>query len=628
MEENTVQPKQGLFDKLQKLFSTDVIVRRKGNHELKIFDFERTQSYGNIKTNSLVDRFSKIHNYGVSHPYNPVMNIQTLRVQLYGDYEVMDADPIICSALDILADEATLKNEMGEVLQIRSSDENIQKILYNLFYDVLNIEFNLWMWIRNMCKYGDFYLKLEIAEEFGIFNVIPLSTYEITREEYHDDNGEKQKMPKTRFLIDPVSLSIAGMGALVNSKTKDGKLEFENYEVAHFRLLSDANYLPYGKSFIEGARKTFKQYVLLKDAMLLHRISRAPEKRIFTVNVGNLPPAEVDAYMQKLQQKIKKTPYIDQNTGEYNLKYNMMNLMEDFYVPVRGNDTTTKIDTLKGLEYNAIEDVNFLRDEMLSALKVPKSFMGFLEDTSGKATLSAQDIRFARTVERIQRIVLSELYKIALIHLYTQGRDGESLTNFELSLTNSSIVYEQEKVALLKEKVQLAKDITDSKLLPSDWIYDNVFQFSEDQYSEYRDLVIEDTKRLFRLNQIENEGNDPLRSGKSYGTPHDLASLYGKGRSGMNTNGSLPSDYDEKAPVGHPMEKASMIDTQNDPLGRDRLGKAESSSTNDLMSNTAIQEYHKLKNILKSLPKKNDKQLIFEEESNLLDESNIKETNI
>lgn len=624
-ENNSVQQKDGLFDKLQRLFSTDVIIRRKNGSELKTYDFERTQAYGNIKTNSLVDRFSKIHNYGVSHPYNPTMNIQTLRVQLYGDYEVMDADPIICSALDILADESTLKNEMGDVLQIRSSDENIQKILYNLFYDVLNIEFNLWMWIRSMCKYGDFYLKLEIAEKFGIFNVIPLSAYEISREEYHSDDNEEQKIPKTRFLIDPVSLSIAGMGATVNSKTKDGKLEFENYEVAHFRLLADSNYLPYGRSYLEGARKTFKQYTLVKDAMLLHRISRAPEKRIFTVNVGNLPPNEVDSYMQKLQQKIKKTPYVNEQTGDYNLKYNMMNLMEDFYIPVRGNDTTTKIDTLKGLEYNAIEDVNFLRDEMLSSLKIPKAFFGFEKDLTGKATLAAEDIRFARTVERIQRIVISELYKIALIHLYTQGIDGESLTNFELSLTNSSIVYEQEKVALWKEKIQLAKDIQDSKLLPSDFIYDNIFEFSEDQYSEYRDLVIEDTKRMFRLNQIENEGNDPSKSGKSFGTPHDLASLYGKGRTGMNTNEDVPEGYDEKAPVGHPIEKASMIDTQNDPLGRDRLGKIENGTTNTLVSNAAIQEYHKVKNILKNFRNNNEKKLIFEQESNLLDESNIKE---
>lgn len=618
------QPKSNIFDQLKQLFSTNVVIRNVGGTQLKVNDFDKTQAYGDVRTNSLVDRFSRLHKYGAQNPYNPTMNIQTLRTQLYADYEVMDTEPIISSALDIIADESTLKNEMREVIQIRSSDENVQQILYNLFYDVLNIEFNLWLWIRNMCKYGDFYLKLEMAEKFGVFNVIPLSTYEMTREEGLDDEVNSRKIPKTKFRIDPQSLSIAGLGLVNAHESKNGQLEFENYEIAHFRLLADANYLPYGKSFLEGARKTFKQYSLIKDAMLLHRISRAPEKRVFTVNVGNLPSNEVDPYMQKLKQNIKKTPFIDQSTGDYNLKYNMMNLMEDFYIPVRGNDTSTKIDTLKGLEYNAIEDVNFLRDEMLSALKVPKAFYGFEKDLTGKATLAAEDIRFARTVERIQRIVLSELYKIAIIHLYIQGYDGATLTNFELSLTTPSIIYEQEKVALWKEKIQLAKDVMDSQLLPSNWIYDNVFQFSEDQYDEYRDLVLEDYKRKFRLAQIENEGNDPLRSGVSYGTPHDLASLYGKGRTGMNTNGEVPTDYNEKEPIGRPKTKASMINTQQDPLGRDRLGKAENSAVNIINTNKAIQEYHKHKDLLKSL-KNNKKELIFEQEnSTLLDETNIK----
>jgi hypothetical protein len=279
--------------------------------------------------------------------------------------------------------------------------------------------------------------------------------------------------------------------------------------------------------------------------------------------------------MQKIMQKMKKTPMMDHQTGEYNLRYNLQNMMEDFYLPTRGNDTATKIDTIKGLEYNAIDDVNFLRDEMLAALKVPKAYFGFEKDLTGKATLAAEDIRFARTIERIQRIILSELYKMALVHLYVQGYDGENLSNFELSLTVPSVIYEQEKIALWKEKIDLAKSMQDTNLIPSNYIYHDIFQFSEDQYDEMRDLVIEDKKRTFRLAQIENEGNDPAKTGKSFGTPHDLASLYGKGRSGMNTDGEVPPGYDEKRPVGRPQEKVSMINTQDDPLGRDRLGNGE-----------------------------------------------------
>ncbi len=616
----------GLFSRLTRLFSTDVIIRNVGGNQLKTIDVDRIQAYGNIKTNALIDRFTKLHRYGANMPYNPTMNYQTLRLQLYTDYEAMDTESIIASALDIIADEATLKNEAGEVLQIRSADENIQRILYNLFYDVLNVEFNLWLWIRNMSKYGDFYLHMEIAEKFGIYSVVPLSVYDMIREEGQDPNNPSYVC----FKIEPSVIAAGGINSRV--KDKDGKIKFENYEIAHFRLLTDANYLPYGRSYIEPARKTYKQYVLMKDAMLLHRITRAPEKRVFSINVGNIPPHEVDGYMQKLIQKMKKTPYIDQQTGEYNLKYNMQNLMEDFYIPVRGNDTSTKIDTIKGLEYNAIEDVAFLRDEMLAALKVPKAFFGFEKDLQGKATLAAEDIRFARTVERIQRIVLSELYKMALVHLYTQGYDGAELTNFELQLTTPSVIYEQEKVALWKEKVDLAKQIQDTNLLPSDWIYDNVFQFSEDQYDEYRDLVVEDKMRAFRLGQIENEGNDPARSGKSYGTPHDLASLYGKGRSGMDTNGPVPGGYNEKAPVGRPQEKPSIANTQKDPLGKDRLGSKENgelytANQPEEGSGTpkAMFEMKKHRNLFENfnIPRK---EIVFgpDQEPSLLNENNIK----
>ena len=614
----------GLFGNLKRLFSTDVIIRNVGGKQLKVFDTDRIQAFGNVKTNALVDRFTKLHRYGANMPYNPTMNYQTLRTQLYTDYEAMDTESIIASALDIISDEATLKNEFGEVLQIRSSDEKIQKILYNLFYDILNIEFNLWLWIRNMSKYGDFYLYLDIAEGYGIYNVTPLSVYDMVR-----DEGSNPENPSyVCFRIDPMMISAGGFNSRVLDG--DGKIKFENYEIAHFRLLTDSNYLPYGRSYIEPARKTYKQYVLMKDAMLLHRITRAPEKRIFNIDIGNLPNSEVDAYMEKIKQKMKKTPYVDSKTGEYNLRYNVQNLMEDFFIPQRGPNSNTKIDTLKALEYNAIEDVIFLRDEMLAALKVPKAFFGFEKDLTGKATLAAEDIRFARTVERIQRITLSELYKIALVHLYTQGFDGEQLSNFELSLTVPSIIYEQEKIALWKEKVTLAKDIQDSNLLPTDWIYDKIFQFSEDQYDEYRDLIVEDQKRKFRLSQIENEGNDPSQSGKSYGTPHDLASLYGKGRNGVGDTGAIPPGYDEKRAVGRPKEKASIIGTQKDPLGKDRLGSKENSTlytANKPEENgtpksnpLALAEYLKNKDLLKSI--------VFNKESDkpdLLNEENIKD---
>jgi hypothetical protein len=609
-----------LFGRLRRLFSTDVIIRNVGGNQLRTIDVDRLQTYGNIQTNSLIDRFNRIHAGNSRLAYTPLMNYQTLRTSLYTDYEAMDTDAIVASALDIIADEATLKNEQGEVLHIKSSNAKLQRVLYNLFYEVLNVEFNLWAWIRTMCKYGDFYLHLDIAEKFGVYNVMPFSVYDVQREE-----GSNPANPSyVRFKI---NLNQA-YGYATNTNRDD---YFENYEIAHFRLLSDPSYLPYGRSYLEPGRKIFKQLNLMEDAMLIHRIMRAPEKRIFYTNIGNIAPQEVDPYMEKMKQRIKKVPYVDPQTGDYNLKYNMMNLTEDFYIPLRGNDSTTKIDTLKGLEYTAIEDVAYLRDKLFAALRVPKAFMGYEKDLTGKATLASEDIRFARTVERIQRIALSELYKIALVHLYTQGYEDETLTNFEIGLTTPSIIYEQEKIALWKEKIQLAKDIQDSKLMPSDWIYDNIFEFSEDQYDEYRDLLLEDMKRNFRMGQIENEGNDPAKTGKSYGTPHDLATLYGVGRNGVGKL-EVPPGYDETRPVGRPPEKASIVGTQKDPLGKDRLGSkengqiytansSEESGTPKGGSPLALAEFRKNMNLFKEIPFGKNK---TEQGFSLLNEENIK----
>jgi hypothetical protein len=341
--------------------------------------------------------------------------------------------------------------------------------------------------------------------------------------------------------------------------------------------------------------------------------------------------------MQKTISKMKRTPYIDQQTGDYNLKYNMQNLLEDFYIPVRGNDQATKIDNLGGLQYDGIQDVEYLRDKLFAALKVPKAFMGYEKDLTGKATLAAEDIRFARTIERIQRIIISELTKIALVHLYAQGYNDENLTNFELSLTTPSIIYDQERVALMKEKVELANSMVEAKIFPTDFIYEKLFHMSEDQYDEYRDLILQDAKRRFRLTQVENEGNDPLETGKSYGTPHDLASLYGRQRYDM---GEVPEGYDEKEPLGRPKENVTDRNTQGNAFGKDRIGRSGVTKDND--ESDSIKPQYKGGSPL-ALETKNSrnknayafnaiknqkKQMIFESDikgNSLLDESQIRE---
>tara|TARA_R110000803_G_scaffold5127_1_gene16965 strand:+ start:1217 stop:3130 length:1914 start_codon:yes stop_codon:yes gene_type:complete len=633
---------KSVFTRLKRLFSTDVVIRNVGGNQVKVIDSGKIQSTGELETNSLMDRYNRVFSTNSTSLYGSQFNLnfQYMRPYMYSEYDTMDQDAIIASALDVLADESTLKNDMGEVLQIRSANADVQKILYNLFYDVLNVEFNLWMWVRQMCKYGDFFLKLEIAEKYGVYNVIPYTAYHIERQEGYDPNNPAAIRYKYTPDGDGNSSGmypVPGAGANLSNETG---IFFDNYEMGHFRLISDVNYLPYGRSYIEPARKLYKQYVLMEDAMLIHRISRAPEKRIFYMNVGSIPPNEIDAFMQKTISNLKRTPLQDNKTGDYNLKYNMQNMLEDFYIPVRGNDQTTKIETSPGLQYDGIQDVEYLRGKLFAALKIPKAFLGYEEGVEGKSTLAAQDIRFARTIERIQRIILSELNKIALVHLYTQGYTDESLTNFTLHMASPSIVLEQEKIELLKSKTELSAQLLEQGLVPSDWIYDNVYQFSEDQYDEYRDLTRQDAKRKFRIDQIAAEGNDPQETGKSYGTPHDLASLYGAGRT-MSDPGNVPDGYNEDDPkLGRPQDTVTSRNKQDSNFGKDRLGVQgmkgkDKNDSNSLRNNFkggsplalegAKQAYLQNKQMFKALDRK---KLIFEgetDDSTLLDESQLKE---
>ena len=576
-----------LFSRLKRLFSTNTIVRNIGGRRLKIVDTGQLQS--NVQTN-LVDRYTKLYSNMQQYGYNDQLYQQQLRLGLFRDYESMDSDSIIASALDIYSDESTMKNEYGKVLDITTDNNQIHDILHNLFYDILNIEFNLWPWVRNMNKYGDFFLQLEITDKYGITNVTPMSAYDVARMEGHDPDNPQL----VQFLLTP-----QGDSNRHSANQKDPKT-FENYEVAHFRLLSDSNYVPYGRSMLEAGRKVWKQLTLMEDAMLIHRIMRAPEKRIFKLDIGNIPPAEVDNYMQQVINKMKKAPVIDEKTGEYNLRYNIQNLTEDFFLPVRGGDSGTSIDSLAGLTYEAVEDIEYLKNKLLASLRVPKAFLGYEEVLGSKATLAAEDVRFARTIERIQRIVVSELTKIAVVHLYSQGYRDQELVNFDLTLTNPSTIYEQEKIELWNQKTSLADSMVRDGLMSSEWIYKNVFGFTDEQMKENDDQIIFDYKNKFRRQQIEAEGNDPAKTGQSQGTPSDLA----MGRTGHELDNEGGSEEGGQPGAGRPKE-ANKYSKDSGARGRDPLGAHDKK-----MAHGAVATHH-YENLFKNLGDK-EKQLISE----------------
>jgi hypothetical protein len=483
---------RSLFARLKKLFASGVVVRNVGGKKLKVKDTSDLM-YATDR-NSLRDRFNRVR----STSYNAYtrdfsLAYQAARIDLFRDYDTMDMDPILASALDIYADESLSQNELGKILVVHAEDDNIKGILTNLFYDVLNIEHNLWSWTRNVCKYGDFYMRLYISPEYGVYQIEPISAYNVERIENTDPLNKNY----VKFQIRPTDTSQVET--------------LESFECAHFRLLSDSNFLPYGKSMMEGARRVWKQLSLMEDAMLIHRIMRAPEKRIFKLDVGNIPPQDVDTFMEKAISKMKKVPYIDPNTGDYNLRFNLQNMVEDFYLPVRGSDSGTSIDTLSGMEFTGIDDIEYLRNKLMAALKIPKAFLGYEEELSGKATLASEDVRFAKTIGRIQKVLISELEKIAIVHLYSQGYRDESLVNFKLELTNPSTIFEKEKIEVWSNKTELAKNMMESKIFSKDWIYKNVFNLSEDDSEELLDQMVEDSKQGWRFKSIEEEGNDPAK---------------------------------------------------------------------------------------------------------------------
>ena len=591
MAEQELDDSKSFFGRLKKLFSTNAIVTVDKDGKRRVVDTDEKQMNTNFV--NLRDRYTKLQrSYYETNQGAQSMAYHQVRRELFRDYDAMDNDPIIASALDIYSDESTTKNEYGDILAIKSSNENVSAILHNLFYDIINIEFNLWPWTRNLVKYGDFFLALEMAEGKGIINVTPYSVYNTERLEGTDpmnQNYVKFKVELDRF----------------------GKKEYENYEMAHFRLLSDTNFLPYGKAMIENGRRVWKQLQLMEDAMLIHRIMRAPEKRIFKIDIGNINPNEVDNYMQKIINKMKKTPFVDKNTGDYNLKYNIQNLTEDFFLPVRGGDSGTSIDNLSGLEYSAVEDIDYLKAKLFAALKIPKAFLGYEEDVNGKATLAAQDVRFARTIERIQRTIVSELYKIAIVHLAGQGIDDAEMTNFQLTLTNASTIYEQEKVNLWSEKVRLASDMKALNMLSTDWVYHNIFGISEDEMDTERAKMVLDLKDRFRYNSIEQQGQDPANPPQQQNVEEEIEKMK---QEIVDNKGGRPKEGNTYGKDKHPLGRDPLGNKENE---KERKRETRTNESNKKIAQEYINGISAKKKILSEKTEKTD----LLDENNLLDDS-------
>ena len=389
----------------------------------------------------LANQWQKIENeiYTQSVYYEPT------RLASYYDYESMEFTPEISAALDIYAEESTTPSDEGHILTIYSESSRIKSILADLFNNILDINTNLPMWIRNTTKYGDNFVYLKIDPEKGIIGCRQLPNVEIERIEAgsfptQPPTGEEEKERKIKFVW------------------KDKSMELNSWEMAHFRLLGDDRRLPYGTSMLEKARRVWKQLLLAEDAMLVYRTARAPERRIFKIFVGNMDDKDVEAYVQRVANKFKRDPIVDPNNGQVDLRYNQMAVDQDFFIPVRDHGAPSPIETLPGAtNLSEIADIEYIQKKLLASLRIPKAFLGFEEVVGEGKNLALLDIRFARTINRIQKCIISELNKIAIIHLYVLGFD-EELDNFALGLTNPSTQSELLKLEAWQSKITLYKD--------------------------------------------------------------------------------------------------------------------------------------------------------------------------
>jgi hypothetical protein len=444
------------FDKQELLKTTD-----KQEYEREKLEAQQTMYLGK--------QWQKVE----SNLYQQAVYYEPTRLASYYDYESMEYTPEISASLDIYAEESTTPNEDGYILQIYSESKRIKSVLADLFNNKLDINSNLPMWTRNTCKYGDNFLYLKLDPEKGIVGCQQLPNIQIERLE----KGMKFQPDKYSQEMENDALKFTW---------KEKNIEFNTWEIAHFRLLGDDRKLPYGTSMLEKARRIWKQLLLCEDAMLIYRTSRAPERRVFKIFVGNMDDKDVDAYVQRVASKFKRDQIVDGKTGNVDMRYNQMAVDQDYFIPVRDPAATMPIETLPGAQNLAeIADIEYIQKKLVTALRIPKAYLGFEEAVGDGKNLSLLDIRFARTINRIQKCMIAELNKIAIIHLFLLGFEDE-LQNFTLGLTNPSKQADLLSVEVWKEKILLYKDavaaIQDSVApVSASWAKKHILGFSDEE---------------------------------------------------------------------------------------------------------------------------------------------------
>ena len=419
--------------------------------------------------------------------YSRSMYYDSDRIGAYNDYRAMDQSPEISVALDIMSDECVSRNDKGEILTIYSENSRIKRILNDLFHQTLNVNYNLWFWIRTLLKYGDNFLKLEIDQELGVYNIVQLPTGEIHKEVGYDGNTSS-----------------------VRFKWNSSNMYFEYFQIAHFSLVSESEKMPYGRSVLDPVRKLWKQLQLAEDALLVYRLVRAPERRMFFIDVGNTDTLDVRQYIEKMKAELKKSQVVD-SQGRINMKFNLITFEEDYFIPVRGDKTGTKVETLPGASnLGDIADIEYLQNKLFTGIKVPKTYLNYAQSLPGGSTLSQADLRFARTINRFQEAVVLELRSIANIHLKVLGFDDD-INNFTLTLTNPSTQQELLKLETMRARLDIFKEMFSSDAtapVSYTWGMENILGFSKSEIKQILRQKKIERKMFYEIERAHEEYMD------------------------------------------------------------------------------------------------------------------------
>ena len=532
---NPNNPQSELFRRLTRLFSGPITNwRTQSNRKIRRIELDK---YATEFRSASGQQFKKAAYSPFDVMQSKIMANQN-RSERYIDYDQMEYMPEIASALDIYADEMTTHSSLSPMLRIDCPNEEIRAVLQSLYINVLNLEHNLFGWSRSMVKNGDFILYLDIDDRIGVKSVIPIPLREVERLE-----GEDPSNPN-----------------YVQYQWNSAGMTFENWQIAHFRILGNDKYAPYGTSVLDPARRIWRQLVLMEDAMMAYRIVRSSERRVFYIDVGSIAPQDVEQFVQKTITSMKRNQVVDANTGRVDLRYNPLNVEEDYFIPVRGGESS-RIDTLAGGQFTGdIDDVKYLRDKMFSALKIPSAYLSSdSEAQEDKTTLAQKDVRFARTIQRLQRSVITELEKIGIVHLYTLGFRGDDLVSFKLKLNNPSKIAELQDLEEWKTKFEIAGGATEN-FFSRRWISKNIFNLSEEEFVRNQREMFHDRKFEAELGAVAEAATAEFNAAIGAGDEEDLGAAELGGEEELEIGGE-----EEEVPE-LPTEEPAAEEAEEGPL--------------------------------------------------------------